>query len=152
MGFDLSGENPRSEAGEYFRNNVWWWRPLLQYIAITCGDVFEEEEVVKLSYNDGYLVTEDKANMIAEILKRKLVTGDVKKYEIDRVKRLAEAPEKVPCVYCDVRFNGMSESEKCFICKGTGMMDNHEKDYSFDERNVKKFVEFCSESGGFRVY
>ena len=32
MGFDLSGLNPKNETGEYFRNNVWWWRPLAQYV------------------------------------------------------------------------------------------------------------------------
>ena len=30
MGFDVYGKDPDpgSGSGEYFRNNVWWWRPL----------------------------------------------------------------------------------------------------------------------------
>lgn len=32
MGMDVYGKAPTSEVGEYFRNNVWWWRPLADYI------------------------------------------------------------------------------------------------------------------------
>jgi hypothetical protein len=28
MGMDVYGKEPKSDKGEYFRNNVWWWRPL----------------------------------------------------------------------------------------------------------------------------
>ena len=27
MGMDVYGRNRCSKEGEYFRNNVWWWRP-----------------------------------------------------------------------------------------------------------------------------
>ena len=32
MGMDVYGENPKNEKGEYFRNNVWWWRPLGDFV------------------------------------------------------------------------------------------------------------------------
>ena len=32
MGMDVFGNNPRNKEGEYFRNNVWWWRPLADFI------------------------------------------------------------------------------------------------------------------------
>jgi hypothetical protein len=35
MGFDVYGKSARSEKGEYFRNNVWWWRPLAEYVLET---------------------------------------------------------------------------------------------------------------------
>jgi hypothetical protein len=28
MGMDVVGRNPRTEAGEYFRANVWSWGPI----------------------------------------------------------------------------------------------------------------------------
>jgi hypothetical protein len=34
MGMDVYGTAPTSKTGEYFRNNVWWWSPLANYI---CG-------------------------------------------------------------------------------------------------------------------
>jgi hypothetical protein len=32
MGMDVYGKKPSSEAGKYFRNNIWWWDPLARYI------------------------------------------------------------------------------------------------------------------------
>ena len=32
MGFDLYGNNKENSEGEYFRNNVWWWRRLADYV------------------------------------------------------------------------------------------------------------------------
>ncbi len=32
MGMDVYGKKPSSEAGKYFRNNIWWWHPLASYI------------------------------------------------------------------------------------------------------------------------
>jgi hypothetical protein len=32
MGFDIIGTNATTKEGKYFRNNVWWWRPLAIYI------------------------------------------------------------------------------------------------------------------------
>jgi hypothetical protein len=31
MGMDVYGTEPKNEKGAYFRNNVWWWRPLWEY-------------------------------------------------------------------------------------------------------------------------
>ena len=33
MGMDVYGIAPEKEWGEYFRSNVWWWRPLWDYTA-----------------------------------------------------------------------------------------------------------------------
>ena len=32
MGMDVIGVQPKTETGEYFRNNVWYWRPLATFI------------------------------------------------------------------------------------------------------------------------
>jgi hypothetical protein len=31
MGMDVCGKAPRSQQGEYFRNNIWWWHPLADF-------------------------------------------------------------------------------------------------------------------------
>jgi len=38
-------EFERTNVGYYFRNNVWWWRPLWMYVADVCSDVLSEEEI-----------------------------------------------------------------------------------------------------------
>ena len=34
----------QSLSGQYFRNNVWWWRPLWNYVANLCSEVITEED------------------------------------------------------------------------------------------------------------
>ena len=33
MGMDITGRNPKNETGEYFRANLWSWRPIQMLIA-----------------------------------------------------------------------------------------------------------------------
>ena len=84
MGFDLYGLNPKGDVpkpvitdwkddsisfeeqmkayqsyqndtpGSYFRANVWWWRPLWQYITVACEDILTEKDIESGSYNDGH--------------------------------------------------------------------------------------------------
>ena len=62
MGFDLVGQN-----GQGFRNNVWWWRPLWDYVCEHCD--LSEKAKQSGNYNDGYLVDKDTAIHIADTLK-----------------------------------------------------------------------------------
>ena len=48
MGMDVYGLNP----DKYFRNNVWWWRPLWDYVCNTCYDILSEKDMNAGSYND----------------------------------------------------------------------------------------------------
>lgn len=48
MGMDVYGKAPTSKAGEYFRANVWAWRPIHKLCAIVLGDPLED-----WAYNDG---------------------------------------------------------------------------------------------------
>ena len=53
MGMDVVGRNPSAEAGEYFRANVWSWRPIHDLIVQLCSDLLDEETLVGIGYNDG---------------------------------------------------------------------------------------------------
>lgn len=65
MGFDIYGQAPKSPSGRYFRNNVWWWRPLQVLISLSCQDILTEEDVRELGFNDGYAYSADKAQAVA---------------------------------------------------------------------------------------
>ena len=43
MGMDVVGRNPSTEAGKYFRANVWSWRPIHNLIVQLCSDLLDEE-------------------------------------------------------------------------------------------------------------
>ena len=47
MGFDLySLGNHKNENGEYFRNNVWGWRRLAEFVCEKTGVVEEKNKAV----------------------------------------------------------------------------------------------------------
>jgi hypothetical protein len=53
MGMDVIGCKPTAPAGEYFRANIWSWRPIHKLIIELCGDMLDETLMVKLGYNMG---------------------------------------------------------------------------------------------------
>ena len=43
--FEASNKWEAENKGVYFRNNVWWWRPLWNYVCEVCEDVMSQEDV-----------------------------------------------------------------------------------------------------------
>lgn len=53
MGMDVYGKNPSDECGHYFRACIWSWGPLYEQIAALCADLFDEEVLTAMAFNDG---------------------------------------------------------------------------------------------------
>jgi hypothetical protein len=53
MGMDVCGRNPSAPAGEYFRANVWAWRPIHALIIENCSDLLDLETLLSMALNDG---------------------------------------------------------------------------------------------------
>ena len=120
---DYHNANP----GVYFRNNVWWWRPLWAYVVEKCGDFMSDDDIGGGAYNDGHEISAEKAFKIGMKLKKLIENGDVKLREVEITnenKELAKSEDK------EIRF--MSS-------------------YPFSEDNVEHFANFCIESGGFAI-
>lgn len=153
MGFDLYGENQENEKGKYFRNNCWWWRPLWNYVCIVCDKILTEKEMVGGAYNDGKKIVAPKAIKIAKKLQETIDNGEAKKYEKEYKKNL-ESMEQEECIHC--KGTGKRNDEyvkgKCNGCEGTGKTDSFLKSYPFSVENLKDFIEFAQNSGGFRIY
>ena len=147
MGFDLNGINPviKSEAPEnkedyealqrwykdnpgiYFRNNVWWWRPLWDFVCSNCDDILTEEDMNHGCFNDNHKISETKAKKIAKRLYALIEDKTVEDYEL---------------VYEEYR-KKKAESDD----KEESFMGN----YPFCQDNIAKFAKFCKESGGFVI-
>ena len=150
MGFDLSGMNPNmvrpepelppitertnkhwaeyhewqdDNCGVYFRNNVWSWRPLWNFVSAVCGNILTEKDIESGSYNDGHKICKTKAVKIAKKLFKLIRKGDVKAYE------------------SAYRRNQNSLKE-----------DDWDRSYPFSEDNVREFANFCLNSGGFQIW
>ena len=153
MGMDLSGFKPTSEKGDYFRNNCWWWRPLWNFVCDECSDVITEDDASGGHYNDGHLIDETKCEVIVERLTEMLESGYVKTYQDIRQKQLDKLPME-KCPTCDG--NGVRDDDvikgECNGCSGTGKVEPWSKSYPFEVDNVKEFVEFVKDSGGFQIF
>lgn len=53
MGMDVYGNHPTGKTGEYFRNNVWWWRPLAVYCCQVAPDITAHCEHWQSNDSDG---------------------------------------------------------------------------------------------------
>ena len=154
--FEDYEEWQKENSGTYFRNNVWWWRPLWHFVTATCDNLLTEKDMEKGSYNDGHKISKTKAGKIAKKLHSMIEDGKVKEYEKGYKKHLASL-EQEDCDTCDATgkrqeppTTGAGDVE-CNGCKGTGKRDNWSKNYPFSEDNVRQFANFCMNSGGFRI-
>lgn len=53
MGMDVYGLRPKTQAGEYFRNNVWWWHPLWNYCATVSPELANKVKYPHSNDGDG---------------------------------------------------------------------------------------------------
>ena len=113
--------------GIYFRNNVWWWRPLWQFVCENCSDILDDEDMERGCYNDHHLITEDKAMRIAIKLNSLLLDKTVDKYE-----------EK-------------HEQERAELEKSDNEDIKFMASYPFCRENIERFAKFCEQSGGFII-
>ena len=109
-------------SGAYFRNNVWFWRPLWTFVCSNCDDFLTDEDARGGSFNDGYTIGKTKAKKIAQRLRKLLKNGEVSAYK---------------AMY-DRHLDKMSDN-------------SFDKHYPFTIENVKRFERFCELSGGFDI-
>ena len=142
--------------GAYFRNNVWFWRPLWNFVSKVCNDILTEKDIEQGNYNDGHKISKTKAGKIAKRLHSMIEKGEVKEYE-EGYKKHLDSLEQVDCEICDATgkrqeppITGAGDV-KCNGCNGTGKKDDWNKSYPFSEENVREFANFCANSGGFTI-
>ena len=181
MGFDLYGLNPKGDIpkpvitnwqdeeqtkayfayqdntpGSYFRTNVWFWRPLWQYVTVTCDDILTEKDIESGEFNDGHRISKTKANRIASRLKKLDKDGSTMKYELGYKEYLKSLPQE-ECAICEGTGKRQDPPNigagtlRCNGCKGEGKKDNWECNYPFESQIVINFARFCEESGGFEI-
>ncbi len=128
----------KENCGTYFRNNVWWWRPLWNYVCGSCEDILDEDDVNGGGWNDGHHITEEKASAIAKRLFELIDEGDTKGYEDYHKKQADES----------------NANNKRYLTNGGkkyGDGWDWNDSYPFNVDNVREFAKFCSESGGFEI-
>tara|TARA_R100001510_G_scaffold57704_1_gene67014 strand:+ start:1907 stop:2500 length:594 start_codon:yes stop_codon:yes gene_type:complete len=155
-------ENP----GYYFRNNVWWWRPLANLIHAKCNNLLSDEQMEGLYHNNGTEFDEDTALAIARRLSNLIKNGYVAELEKStkaNAKIASEHNKKVEQKLADLKkeverlrpgenlvprdypFPYNKHFEEIYSTK------NWDDSYPFDKENVKEFINFARHSGGFQI-
>lgn len=171
MGMDLMGVDPKNDKGTYFRNNVWWWHPLAEYITSTFPDLAANCE--HWHSNDGDGLNEEDSIELAKQIRAAAENGSLDKYINERQAKLDAMPD-LKCDLCQgtgVRTdrigveNGMpnklieeeghprnGEKGYCNGCGGKGTNRPFECKYHISKENTLEFAEFIENSGGFRIH
>jgi len=170
MGMDVYGRNATEPTGEYFRRNVWGWRPLWDY----CLNTFPIAEMVEDGHsNSGDGLNAEDSRILAEQMKMAIANGNAQEYIEKRNARLAsmDRPTCDTCTGTGIRtdevgmFQDMPTRELspemasltgrthgwCNACDGEGKTDSWETNYYLDLDDIKEFAEFLETSGGFRI-
>ena len=155
----------KENKGVYFRNNVWWWRPLAYLVSSECKFLTEDQERA-LHYNDGFTYGKETALKIARTLEKLCSNGKIDSIEeehnqmqkeaeknnkevqkeLDKLKANVEElrpTENLAPVDYPFPYNKHYDE----ICKKKDRAEG----YPFCKQNVKDFVVFLKECGGFRV-
>jgi hypothetical protein len=171
MGMDVYGTAPKSETGEYFRNNVWWWHPLWDYCLELHGDITGAVEHGHSNDADG--LDADAAHELGMRLLADLESGVTAEYERAWNEHIASLPMH-KCKWCEgtgIRTddvgveNGMPTRELeaeisivvgrthgyCNSCRGYGKVEHLSASYSFNTDNVREFAKFLVDCGGFEI-
>jgi len=173
MGMDVYGHSPKTEEGEYFRANVWGWRPIWDYCVQMHPHLVGDEPEYG-HYNDGYGLDEEGATRLGEAIEQDLRDGRAHAYIESRNKYLAKL-ERPECDWCDktgIRTDkvgvdmGMPEKALdavtaimvgrthgwCNGCNGEGRQDHPETLYSLEIGDLDEFAVFLINSGGFGIH
>lgn len=147
---DVYGKNATTETGRYFRNNVWWWRPLADYI--TTHEPELSKSCACWQSNNGDGLDAEKSIALAEALQKRIDADEVKEYEARLVAELAALPDE-DCWLCNGtgKRTDMTVTNGCDACQGSGKLRPDAVHCLFSVDNVQQFVNFLRECGGFEI-
>jgi len=159
------GTFEETNKGVYFRNNVWWWRPLAEYVCEHTG-VVDDKDKASWQCNDGHKVSEEEAEQIANQLEHLIKTGHTQEHsnQIQETVKNAEVKnKKLQALFDALAKKAIEETGNKDIApseypeyfkeeweKLWKKRDNR-ANYPFSVGNVKEFIEFARNSGGFEI-
>jgi len=156
MGMDISGINPVTETGTYFRANCWSWRPIHALISIVnsiSGDTLVPQDVMKgMSYNDGKGLKNQKdcnklANHLANLLEHPEIMEEHGLVLEENEINFPVAKEPGMLVDENGRF---VKPEKVDELQAKGV--KLRSPYGTTRKHVEEFICFLKDCGGFKVW
>ncbi|MGE5761853.1 MAG: hypothetical protein ACM37V_15995 [Gemmatimonadota bacterium] len=151
MGMDVYGKKPTAEVGRYFRNNVWYWHPLWDYVTEVSPDLAAKVEYAYSNTGDGLGARDSET--LARILTAELDSGRTAEYESQYKATIAALPDD-ECWHCHGTgtWTEVAVRTGCNVCAGTGKVRPWAAWKSFVADNVAEFRDFVAASGGFEIW
>ena len=78
--FEAQRNHEKINPGIYFRNNVWFWRPLWNFVCEVCQDFLSQKDMNKGCSNSGEVISKTKAKKIAKKLFQCQQDGVIEEY------------------------------------------------------------------------
>lgn len=163
--YAVEDEHQDINPGEYFRANVWFWRPVWNFVCASCDDFLSEDDIDAGGSNSGDRISKTKANRIASRLRKLGKQGVIQKWEDEMTIPFNEAKEHNKTI--DKEMDVFQD--KMRIKYGPDIVpsnyDVHDKatwDTIYNKRSwassyppsanlIVQFGRFCGESGGFEI-
>jgi len=158
-------EYETKNAGVYFRNNCWWWRPLAYFITEHC-DWLTTEQKERLQDNSGFEFSEDEALTIADTLQEKVDDGTAgRRHKENKLERKVAEEWNAKLQAQEKELGNLARKEtgdknivphdypgdikkKWDALQG---QRDWKASYPFALENIKEFIKFLRECGGFQV-
>ena len=165
MGMDVYGRKPKNETGEYFRANVWSWKPI-HYLCFVATQKYEDttgyddlipfKTLQGMQFNQGDgLRSERKCEFLSQFFQGVVdcfFDPSVIPHEHKVSDDLSIGVNKDGEFYMDV--GRYIDTEGKILSEEEGKDPNTEKQspYTVTKEHLQEFSEFLKNCGGFRVW
>jgi hypothetical protein len=162
--FKAKDQHKKDNPGEYFRANVWFWRPIWNFVCMTCDFLSDEDRDAGCS-NSGDKICKTKSLKIASRLRRLDKNGFVQEWEDEMMIIFEKAKKHNKKIHAELKVHGDKMNLK--YGANTPPRDYDKLDYdTWSEIYAKEdwassyppsrdyimeFSEFCEQSGGFEI-
>jgi hypothetical protein len=135
MGMDVVGRKPDAKSGEYFRANVWSWRPIHDLIIELCSDLLDDEMLKSFAFNAGAGPKDQKTCTEMASRFERWMEEHVEGHGLDSDLQVTQ----------DGRF--VTDED---LASNPGLVA--ESPYEVADEHLKEWIEFLRHCGGFEVW
>ena len=173
MGMDVYGIKPKTQKGEYFRNNVWYWHPLWDYCCSVDSSLIQKVPNAHSNVGDGLDAIESRK--LGFLIKATVQDGSAEKYVQDYYENMEKLePRLCRCTInapknelLTIMLSGLiyapegdnpfpnydikDPDSDCNLCSGSGKLPNYGCNYHITLDNISSFADFLIDCGGFQI-
>ncbi len=144
MGMDVYGQDPQSDEGGYFRNNIWWWNPLAEYCQLVAPD--EAAHCEHWHSNDCDGLDGEQSIALADKLQAEIDSGRCERYMLSRgTTGTTSNDDFEPSL-------GVLKAVVKAVDSEQASEDIETTPWPFSVENVKEFIAFLRVCGGFEIH